>query len=197
MNANFTGRAKRIVNWLAQRTSPATLRDIHANEPGATRQQVSSTLAQLVDAGKIRRSGKRRHYLYTATRLVLVDKRSRAAKQTKAAQTYASHQARKPKPESQIRIPPKQLPSQQPRVLMPSRGPRLPGGLTADDIAADVAEFVRRGGHIQKLQNGDVSQPLRCAMRDVRTASCDEHLAKRSKQWANTDQPDDDIDDAA
>lgn len=161
-------RAQRILHYIAGRKTPATLHAI-ANAVADTESTarfstlVAAQLNQLTKAGKLARHGQPLAYTYTATSRTLVDGRKvdvegkpRTTKRdarSGTARKVAVPNAQRSNTASHTPIAP-----QPTRRLLHARVRTAP----ASDQTETVAQFLARGGRVQKLANGDCSQPLRC-----------------------------------
>lgn len=194
-------RAHRILAHVAGAARPVTFDSIcSAAEPAADyklRSYISAQLHQLVNTGKLRRSGQPRAYRYSATATTLVDcrrfkdgkPRDRSAQRARERQAKArAKPAPKPAPPPKPRRQATPVPAQ--RAVYSSKlkpaAPRAPGERET------VEEFQRRGGRIQKLKPGESSSPLYESVRALNDKTMRKRLAE-----ADNDTDLDDADDIA
>lgn len=133
------------------------------------RNRIATQLSQLGKAKKVTRTGAFRNGRYSATPDALIDFRVQPRKTAPAAdqQKPARAQVVRAVTQTQPPVPPQDSPTRESLSRLFQTTPRKPGVLTSDDIAADIADFVRKGGAIQHLANGATSQPLRISMDEV------------------------------
>ncbi len=164
----YNGRSQRVREYIAAHPGGVTLRQIiDATEPDCPRNNMGASLGTLVKLGKLRAEVAHRDTRYHATPTTLIDGRiagnacgKRRKKPLSACKRTARHRQPAPapahpptprrKPVRAARAPLPRLQREDPRVL-----PAKPAG-----TAETVAEFQARGGRIQRLANGEVSQPL-------------------------------------
>lgn len=182
MSAQPLPRSQRMLRYLAAHPEGVRVREIRdAVDAEASIATISAQLCQAVDAGKARRTGAAHHSVYFPTKLTLVDKRSRhtasATPTRQAAQKRRVDKALQPASKRQLREaappppPPADSPLRQSITRMPTGARKAV--LDSDQIAADVAEFLRRGGRIQQLKPGESSRSL--------AEAHDAYLASRSR----------------
>lgn len=160
----FNGRAARIIGWLTENPDGLQFGQLSALEstarPETTRTQLGATLYQLIDSDRVTRHGKPHHYLYRVATSVQTTAAGTALAQK--PKRYTSTLARAPKPESQPPLARTKL-----QNAVASQSIRIgTSGTAADDIAADVAAFLRAGGSIQRLGRHDTSKPFERLFRD-------------------------------
>jgi hypothetical protein len=150
---------------------------------------VSAHLHQLVLTGKLKRTGRARHYRYGPTAHTLVDRRLGAA--VPAPKPRRTPQAATPAPQPQPRVAPStrtlaaaapttttRRPGEfqitrphapPPVVVVPNPALAKPQRtvLDSDQIAADIAAFEARGGHVERLAHGASSKPLRSVLTEA------------------------------
>lgn len=214
-------RARKMLEFLAA-TPGANLRQVTEAagmdpDSGRDRNLVAVQLSQLQVVGKVTRSGKRGSMRYHSVSgsLAVDGKRKKPAPAPKAtdkparyrapADAVAQRKAPTPPPAppaAPLRdrpLPPKPAADHHSRESMircfqspPKRGSEL----TSDQIAADVAEFLRRGGRIQQLANGAASKPLRSLNAEASYVAVNERSwrdrQRRLAEEAITDEDDDD-----
>lgn len=189
MSAKPTNRAQRILHFVAGCTTPATLAQIvAAAEPGGDYRRyskvVSVQVSGLVNDGKLERIGTLRAFTYLPTATTLVDGRvarrkvkpqppRQASKHQPAARKAAPARVSKPKP-------PRPAPESR-RFLVARPAPRPPGERET------VAEFLARGGRIQKLKHGECSGPVYENLRAIDQRSMRKRLAQAAGNEDTTD----------
>lgn len=158
MKKRFTGRAERIKAYLIKH-GHATMAELHQECGDGELRNTSSTVYQLVAAGKARRTGDGRAAVFHRTDLTGHDGRGKGKRARKADQ---------PKP-------------------APARKPRQPTpGSTATPSAwafgrkslarsaperETVEEFLARGGRVDRLPPGASAQPLKGGFNDLNEAT--------------------------
>lgn len=189
-------RSQRILHYVANCKKPATLHAIATAvadcETAANfTAQIAAQLHQLTTAKKLKRTGAPRAYLYSATPRTLVDGRKFDSKGKLRDKTRnkpvapARSRTPAPKPTAATRGAAKPAPAQRIAVTRTStRPPRFTGERET------VAEFLARGGRIQKLKHGECSSPLFESVRALNDKTMRKRLAE-----ADND-PDTDLDDA-
>jgi hypothetical protein len=127
------------------------------------RSMVSAQLAQLVDAGKLKRRGVRCAFEYHATKTTLLDlrrvhangkPRDKCAQPRRATPPPRATKAVAPKPEPK----PQAIPKAQQKLTV-SR-PFAPTAAPACAERETVEQFLARGGRIQYLKPGESSETL-------------------------------------
>lgn len=161
---------------------------------------VATHVHLLLSTGKLERTGRPRQWRYTATKTALVDKRLKTTEaKPKRTRKPATAKAAPPAPNAATRpLPPPPTPEarQQLKQLLVRAVPRPNGPLTSQQLAADLAEFKRRGGRIEVLKDGDVSQHFRyLSVRDLNEGTWQERTARQ--RHAQQDDVDEDFADAA
>lgn len=173
-------RTQRMLHFIANATKPVTLAEITAaaaiDEPHIEAHarfavSVAAQLSQLVEKKKITRHGFLGAYTYTPTAIALVDLRKvdrsgmpRTTTQVKRAKRPASKPAAKPAPARDSKPVARTHAQRLAQANLQPPTPRRPGERET------VAEFLARGGRIQKLRHGESSQPAYIDVRaqDVR-----------------------------
>lgn len=189
MSAKPTNRAQRILHFVAGCTQPATLAQIvAAAEPGGDYRRystvVSAQLCGLVNDGKLKRIGALRAFTYLPTATTLVDGRAAQPK----AKPQPTRKAIKRKPVAR-KAAPAPVPERKPeqpvpevrRFLVARPAPRPPGERET------VAEFLARGGRIQKLKHGECSGPVYENLRAIDQRSMRKRLAQAAGNDDTTD----------
>ena len=184
-------RSQRILHFIANQTEPVTLQQIiAAAEPGQASKKiamaVSAYMCHLVTDGKVERAGKPRAFTYTRTEITLrdlrkIDREGKVRTRSKdrrppkpAAKPAKAATAPKPKGKHVIS-------SAQRIVIQRPRTQRAPGE------PETVAEFLKRGGRIQKLKHGESSRPLYETARDLNAATMRKRLAEAADNDDTTD----------
>ncbi len=191
-------RTQRILRFVAASKKPVTLPQVAAavaDGDTSPRYQVriAATLCALHQCGKLERTGAPRAYRYTATARALVDGRKIDASgkpRNKSTQPRprATRGLGKPKPATPAAAKaPRQVMDNQ-RFVITRGGARA---LRPAGERETVAEFLKRGGRIQKLKPGESSSPLFESVRELNAKTMRQRLAV-----ADND-PDTDLDDVA
>lgn len=179
-------RSQRILRAVAERPFPSMFdhifQAVRAGEPeenrdkGSLRAAVSAQINQLVNAKKLRRTGTPGAYLYYATRLTKIDlrthdedgnprvRRGRAPAKGKAPARKAPAREPQARPAARFVATPVRRktagtrPADQSFHINPPAPPPAPRSSAERE---SVEAFLARGGRIERLGNGDVSQPLK------------------------------------
>lgn len=168
--ARYDGRAGRVCRYLAAHEEGVTLRTlITAVAPDCKRNNMWGTLTTLETQGKARREFKDGVVHFFPTDTTLVDGRvaANAAKRGKPRAESAKSPGRVARPVELT--PPAHVPvasglvARAPQrstlsALFMSAEARRPD---RDELAADLAAFVARGGVIQRLNPGDTGESIR------------------------------------
>lgn len=151
-------RARRILQYLVAHPGSGLVAIADAVEPGnrAARRGIAAQIHQLASDGRIARSGAHRKTVYTATANALVDRR-------RVANAKSAHKRRGPRKatsasDSKPAVPPK-APAGKARTPLDTQLRRRSAHRPTGDVET-VAEFTARGGRIERLPHGAVSQPL-------------------------------------
>lgn len=159
-------RSQRILDYLVANPRGVNIHQVRDKvEPDAKIQVISAQMCQLVDAGKAKRTGAARSSTFFPTPLSLVDRRSLAAqkrpKPHPKPKAPALAKAAKPVRKREPTAPPSP-PASSPLRLAVTRSPTGHRHvIDSDQLAADVAEFLQRGGRIQYCAPGESSQTKR------------------------------------
>lgn len=185
MKATAKNSSQQILFWFAQQKKPCSTAQVHAAlAPTETLRRFRGRISSLITAGKLVRKtvGKGKTTMVLA-KDGLVDRRSPVARPLGAppAPRYVPQPKQKaPAPADRVKQaktraalhsaavanPP---PARRADPLQLAQNPHMKGS-ASELIAADIAAFEARGGRIQKLANGVVSQPLRMSMADAMSA---------------------------
>jgi hypothetical protein len=197
-------RAQQILRFLADLGRAAKLDEIVEGIAGAEPKMsrhlstmVAAQLGQLHNAGKLERFGTRCNFAYRPTAEALIDRRKT---RTPAATATASQSmsVAKPKPPevAKAKAPRRKDAAPTPQakrpgefriidrpapLVIPNANLTRPreAALDSSRIAADVAAFQARGGRVERLANGQTSQPTKCFLAA--------QAANRRRQHADND----------
>lgn len=158
MKKRFTGRAERIKAYLIKHGS-ATMAELHQECGDGELRNTSSTVYQLVAAGKARRTGDGRAAVFHRTDLTGHDGRGKGKR------------ARKP---SKAEIPPvrKARQAAPPPPAAPSSwafGGKARLGTAHQRETVD--EFLARGGRVERVPPGASAKPLKGGFNDLNEAT--------------------------
>lgn len=160
----------RVAAYLVKRKNGATERQVNDNvfplEPAAyVRAQLDAITSKGEIVCRLDDKGARRYYAPgKAPMLYGRQVRTTPAPAQSAPAAPAVRPPRPTVPEAPPASPPKEPRKLRPRANMPQPVARGP----SDILAGDVADFLARGGKIEKLANGVVSRPLKV----IGTAAC-------------------------
>lgn len=178
----MTSRAQRLAQYLATHPGGVSARQARDYvDPAASMPVIAAQMCQLVIAGKARRTGAAMHTTYFPTPLTLVDKRKTPTRRARKAKAPKPKPTPKPAPKKAARPKPAHRQQTQAQRLIFIKPARLTGNRET------VAEFLARGGRIQKLKPGEASTPLFECVRALNDKSMRKRLVT-----ADNDPEDDD-----
>lgn len=187
-------RAESIRNYLAGRTKPATIGEIQIGldelrqaeglDHEAFARRIGAQVAQMTKAGKLKRTGLLGSYAYALAADGRRDRRARppsprTAERKRRKADRAAARAAAPAP---VPAPAKPRPLDQSLRTPPTRQCRS----AREQLAADVAAFIKAGGRIQRLANGESSQPLLHTRREIEARP-----GRLGKRRIHDEEPDD------
>lgn len=160
-HTRYTGRTQRVREYLATHPKGATLRElvIHV-EPGCKPNNMAGTVSTLVAAGKLRSKVVDGYTRYYPTEITLVDRRADANRRSGPKRSKAGKRARAA-PRAATPVPRKAAPAVRPMTRVAAVAPFKRPVIDALAGAETIAQYLARGGRIQRLRNGEVSQPLK------------------------------------